>query len=136
MYEGIVQDLIDEFGKLPGIGPKSAQRMAFFVVQNENYDPTKMSGLLSTIRDKVRFCRICGMISDQDTCGICSDARKRRPSANIISLKPSSKQRISWQLFRNAFLYLITTPCFQNGGTAPSTGKRTSVGQERTCISP
>ena len=76
MYEGIVQDLIDEFGKLPGIGPKSAQRIAFFVVQNENYDPTKMSELLSTIRDKVRFCRICGMISDQDTCGICSDARR------------------------------------------------------------
>ncbi len=76
MYEGIVQDLIDEFGKLPGIGPKSAQRMAFFVVQNENYDPTKMSELLSTIRDKVRFCQICGMISDQETCGICSDARR------------------------------------------------------------
>ena len=76
MYEGIVQDLIDEFGKLPGIGPKSAQRMAFFVVQNENYDPTKMSELLSSIRDKVRFCQICGMISDQDTCGICSDARR------------------------------------------------------------
>jgi recombination protein RecR len=76
VYEGIVQDLIDEFGKLPGIGPKSAQRMAFFVVQNENYDPTKISELLSTIRDKVRFCQICGMISDQDTCGICSDARR------------------------------------------------------------
>ena len=76
MYEGIVQDLIDEFGKLPGIGPKSAQRIAFFVVQNENYDPTKMSELLSTIRDKVRFCQICGMISDRDTCGICSDARR------------------------------------------------------------
>jgi recombination protein RecR len=76
VYEGIVQDLIDEFGKLPGIGPKSAQRMAFFVVQNENYDPTKMSELLSTIRGKVRFCQICGMISDQDTCGICSDARR------------------------------------------------------------
>jgi recombination protein RecR len=76
VYEGIVQDLIDEFGKLPGIGPKSAQRMAFFVVQNENYDPTKMSELLSTIRDKVRFCQICGMISDQETCGICSDARR------------------------------------------------------------
>lgn len=76
MYEGIVQDLIDEFGKLPGIGPKSAQRIAFFVVQNENYDPTKISELLSTIRDKVRFCQICGMISDQDTCGICSDARR------------------------------------------------------------
>jgi recombination protein RecR len=79
MYEGIVQDLIDEFGKLPGIGPKSAQRIAFFVVQNENYDPTRLSDLLETIRDKVRFCHICGMISDSDTCGICSDAR-RNPS--------------------------------------------------------
>jgi recombination protein RecR len=76
VYEGIVQDLIDEFGKLPGIGPKSAQRIAFFVVQNENYDPSKISELLATIRDKVRFCQICGMISDQNTCGICSDARR------------------------------------------------------------
>ena len=84
MYEGIVQDLIDEFGKLPGIGPKSAQRMAFFVVQNENYDPTKMSELLSTIRDKVRFCQICGMISDQDTCGICSDARRNAAMICVV----------------------------------------------------
>ncbi len=84
MYEGIVQDLIDEFGKLPGIGPKSAQRMAFFVVQNENYDPTKMSELLSTIRDKVRFCQICGMISDQDTCGICSDARRNSAMICVV----------------------------------------------------
>jgi recombination protein RecR len=84
VYEGIVQDLIDEFGKLPGIGPKSAQRMAFFVVQNENYDPTKMSELLSTIRDKVRFCQICGMISDQDTCGICSDARRNSAMICVV----------------------------------------------------
>lgn len=76
MYEGIVQDLIDEFGKLPGVGPKSAQRIAFFVVQSESYDPTRISELLATIRDKVRFCTICGMISDSDKCGICSDARR------------------------------------------------------------
>jgi recombination protein RecR len=76
VYEGIVQDLIDEFGKLPGVGPKSAQRIAFFVVQNESYDPTRISELLATIRDKVRFCHICGMISDSDTCGICSDTRR------------------------------------------------------------
>jgi recombination protein RecR len=79
VYEGIVQDLIDEFGKLPGIGPKSAQRIAFFVVQSTQYDPSRLSTLLSTIREKVRFCHICGMISDSDTCGICSDSR-RNPS--------------------------------------------------------
>lgn len=76
MYEGIVQDLIGEFGKLPGIGPKSAQRIAFFVVQNENYDPARISELLATIRNEVKFCQTCGMISDSDTCGICSDARR------------------------------------------------------------
>ncbi len=76
MYEGIVQDLIDEFGKLPGIGAKSAQRIAFFVVQNESYDPARISELLATIRNDVKFCQTCGMISDSDRCGICSDARR------------------------------------------------------------
>ena len=79
MYEGVVQDLIDEFGKLPGIGPKSAQRIAFFIIQNANYDPENLSGLLETVRVKVKFCTICGMISDSETCGFCSDA-KRNPS--------------------------------------------------------
>ena len=79
MYEGIVQDLIDEFGKLPGVGPKSAQRIAFFIIQNQGYDPTKLSELLETVREKVRFCHICAMISDSDICGFCSDA-KRNPA--------------------------------------------------------
>ncbi len=79
MYEGIVQDLIDEFGKLPGIGPKSAQRIAFFIIQNANYDPDNLSGLLETVRTKVKFCTICGMISDSETCAFCSDG-KRNPS--------------------------------------------------------
>jgi len=76
MYEGVVQDLIDEFGKLPGVGPKSAQRIAFFIIQNQGYDPTKLSELLETVRENVRFCHICGMISDNDTCGFCSDAKR------------------------------------------------------------
>lgn len=76
MYEGIVQDLIDEFGRLPGIGPKSAQRIAFHIIQSASYDPSKLSELLETVREKVRFCLICGMISDSDTCGFCSDARR------------------------------------------------------------
>ena len=79
MYEGIVQDLIDEFGKLPGIGPKSAQRIAFYIIQNASYDPENLSGLLETVRSKVKFCTICGMISDSETCGFCTDP-KRNPS--------------------------------------------------------
>ena len=76
MYEGIVQDLIDEFGRLPGVGPKSAQRIAFFIVQNENYDPATLSDLLKTVREKVRFCQTCGMISESYTCCFCSDPRR------------------------------------------------------------
>ena len=84
MYEGIVQDLIDEFGKLPGVGPKSAQRIAFFIVQNQTFDPTRLSDLLETVRAKVRFCQICGMISDIDTCGFCSDAKRNTSMICVV----------------------------------------------------
>ena len=84
MYEGVVQDLIDEFGKLPGIGPKSAQRIAFFIIQNANYDPENLSALLETVRTKVKFCTICGMISDSETCGFCSDAKRNRSLICVV----------------------------------------------------
>ena len=84
MYEGIVQDLIDEFGRLPGVGPKSAQRIAFFIVQNENYDPATLSELLKTVREKVRFCQTCGMISENDTCGFCSDAKRNSAMICVV----------------------------------------------------
>ncbi len=88
MYEGIVQDLIDEFGKLPGIGPKSAQRIAFFIIQNANYDPDNLSGLLETVRTKVKFCTICGMISESETCAFCSDAKR---NASLICVVEEAK---------------------------------------------
>ena len=76
MYEGVVQDLIDELGRLPGVGPKSAQRIAFYILQTESYDPTRLADVLSTVRDKVRFCEICGNVSEQPTCSICRDPRR------------------------------------------------------------
>lgn len=76
MYEGIVQELIDELGRLPGIGPKSAQRIAFHIVQTETFDVTHLAEILTTVRDKVRFCEICGNVSEQDTCSICRDPRR------------------------------------------------------------
>ena len=84
MYEGIVQDLIDEFGKLPGVGPKSAQRIAFFIVQNQTFDPTRLSDLLETVRAKVRFCEICGMIGDSGTCACCSDAKRNTSMICVV----------------------------------------------------
>ena len=76
MYEGVVQDLIDELGRLPGVGPKSAQRIAFYILQTESYDPTRLADVLTTVRDKVRFCEICGNVSEQATCSICRDPRR------------------------------------------------------------
>jgi recombination protein RecR len=76
MYEGIVQELIDEFGRLPGIGPKSAQRIAFHILQTETFDVSRLAELLSEVREKVHFCSICGNVAEQDTCSICRDPRR------------------------------------------------------------
>lgn len=76
MYEGIIAELIDELGRLPGVGPKSAQRMAMYIVQAPHYDPARLGEILGEIRGAIRFCEVCGMISAQDTCQMCSDPRR------------------------------------------------------------
>ncbi len=76
MYDGIVQELIDEFGRLPGIGPKSAQRITFHILQTPNFDVARLAELLSDIRSRVRFCDICGNVSESDRCAICRDPRR------------------------------------------------------------
>ncbi|WP_456285915.1 recombination mediator RecR [Microbacterium sp. JZ70] len=76
MYDGIVQELIDELGRLPGIGPKSAQRIAFHILQTPSFDVSRLSELLREVRERVRFCEICGNVSESDTCGICRDPRR------------------------------------------------------------
>lgn len=76
MYEGIVQELIDELGRLPGVGPKSAQRIAFHIVQTQSYDPLRLSRVLAEVRDKVRFCARCGNVAEGELCSICRDPRR------------------------------------------------------------
>ncbi len=84
MYDGIVQDLIDEFGRLPGIGPKSAQRIAFHILQTPSFDVSRLAHLLSELRERVRFCEICGNVSEQDRCGICRDPRRDRTFICVV----------------------------------------------------
>ena len=76
MFEGPVQDLIDELGKLPGIGPKSAQRIAFHLLSVEPPDIDRLTAVLGKVRDGVKFCEVCGNVSDDDRCRICSDSRR------------------------------------------------------------
>ncbi|EMY35691.1 recombination protein RecR [Arthrobacter crystallopoietes BAB-32] len=83
MYEGAVQELIDELGRLPGIGPKSAQRIAFHILEADPEDMKRLSGAITNVKERVKFCTICGNVSEQETCNICRDPR-RDPSAICV----------------------------------------------------
>jgi recombination protein RecR len=76
MYEGIVQDLIDELGRLPGVGPKSAQRIAFHLLQEDPVDVRRLAELLVQVKERIRFCGVCGNVAEEDTCRICRDPRR------------------------------------------------------------
>jgi recombination protein RecR len=76
MYEGPVQDLIDELGRLPGVGPKSAQRIAFHLLATESADVQRLASALVRVTRDVRFCRICGNVAEADECRICRDPRR------------------------------------------------------------
>jgi recombination protein RecR len=76
VYEGAVQDLIDELGRLPGIGPKSAQRIAFHLLAAEPVDVERLAATLQRVKAEVRFCRICGNVAESEECRICRDPRR------------------------------------------------------------
>src|SRR6478736_1598202 len=76
MYEGVVQDLIDELGRLPGIGPKSAQRIAFYLLAADPTDVRRLSDALVEVKEKVRCCSVCGNVAEEDQCRICRDPRR------------------------------------------------------------
>jgi recombination protein RecR len=81
MYEGAVQDLIDELGRLPGVGPKSAQRIAFHLLATEAVDVERLASTLLRVKNEVKFCSVCGNVAQADVCRICSDDRR---DASII----------------------------------------------------
>ncbi|MDP3966827.1 MAG: recombination mediator RecR [Nocardioides sp.] len=83
MYEGIVQDLIDELGRLPGVGPKSAQRIAFHVLQADPVDVRRLAHVLTEVKLRVRFCVVCGNVAEDEQCRICRDTR-RDPSVLCV----------------------------------------------------
>jgi recombination protein RecR len=76
VYEGAIQDLIDELGRLPGVGPKSAQRIAFHILSADPADVTRLASALKRVKEQVRFCRICFNVAEAEECRICRDARR------------------------------------------------------------
>ena len=97
VYEGIVQDLIDELGKLPGIGPKSAQRIAFHLLDADDASVRRLAEVLVTVKDTARFCETCGNVSDAETCRICADPRR---TDEVICVVEESKDIVAIEKIR------------------------------------
>ncbi|MEY4294289.1 MAG: hypothetical protein RL085_788 [Actinomycetota bacterium] len=84
MYEGVVQELIDELSRLPGVGPKSAQRIAFYLLQSDDDQAKKLAEVLLEVKERVRFCEICGNVSEEERCNICRDARRNQTMICVV----------------------------------------------------
>ncbi|GIH09021.1 recombination protein RecR [Rhizocola hellebori] len=84
MYEGAIQDLIDELSRLPGIGPKSAQRLAFHVLAADTTDIKRLSAALTRVKEEVRFCVLCFNVAEEEKCRICRDPRRRDDALCVV----------------------------------------------------
>jgi recombination protein RecR len=84
MYDGVIQDLIDELGRLPGVGPKSAQRIAFHLIEADTDVAMNLAQVIQEAKAKVRFCETCGNVSEAALCAICSDPRREQASLCVV----------------------------------------------------
>lgn len=92
MYEGAVQDLIDELGRLPGVGPKSAQRIAFHVLAADPSDVRRLVDALTEVKARVQFCEVCGNVSQEPQCRVCRDPRR---SAAVLCVVEEPKDVVA-----------------------------------------
>jgi recombination protein RecR len=92
VYEGVVQNLIDELGRLPGVGPKSAQRIAFHLLAADPADVRRLTEALTEVKDKVRFCKTCGNVAEAEECRICRDTRR---DLHLICVVEESKDVVA-----------------------------------------
>jgi recombination protein RecR len=84
MYEGVIQELIDELSRLPGVGPKSAQRIAFHLLQTEDDQAKTLAQVLLEVKERVRFCEICGNVAEEVQCNICRDPRRTKTAICVV----------------------------------------------------
>ena len=98
MYEGAVQNLIDELGHLPGVGPKSAQRIAFYILNSDASDMARLTNAISKVKSSVSFCEICGNVSETKQCVICRDDRR---DPGLICVVEESKDVVAIERTRS-----------------------------------
>jgi recombination protein RecR len=84
VYEGAVQDLIDELGRLPGVGPKGAQRIAFHLLQADPQDVERLSDVLLAVKEKVRYCERCFNVAESQLCRVCADQRRDQSAICVV----------------------------------------------------
>jgi len=89
MEQGIIENLINELTKLPGIGRKTAQRLAFFILTMSDEDAKGIAKAISEVKDRARFCRECFNITDKEICGICSSSARDRETICVVE-EPSN----------------------------------------------
>ncbi|MGY5319413.1 recombination mediator RecR [Neomicrococcus lactis] len=98
MYQGAVQELIDELGRLPGIGPKSAQRIAFHILDADPDDMKRLADAIRVVKEKVKFCKVCFNVTERETCNICLDPRR---DETVICVVEESKDILTIERTRS-----------------------------------
>jgi recombination protein RecR len=93
VYEGPIQDLIDELARLPGIGPKSAQRLAFYMVKASAEDARRLAEAIVGAKEKVRFCRECFSVAEGELCRVCRDPG-RDPTVVCVVEEPKDQAAV------------------------------------------
>ena len=102
-FDGAIQDLIDELGVLPGIGPKSAQRLAFFILNQEAEGVKRLVQAIERVKNDVHFCATCGNVTESENCRICTDPRREQNMICVVEEAKDINAIESTRVFRGLY---------------------------------
>ncbi len=102
-FDGAIQDLIEELGALPGIGPKSAQRLAFHLLNEEKESVKRLVKAIESVKDNVHFCATCGNVTESDKCRICEDPRRDQHVICVVEEAKDISAVESTRVFRGLY---------------------------------